>query len=295
MSYGKVGSSGRSEGTADPLVAAGYGYGPVRRTVRDYLLILRERLWYVVVVFLVVFLASLVYTLSSTKSYTAATSVEVLARDPVVMKVEEVRDEDLRGPDDLNTQVKLMESGAIAERVAQRLTSDETKALMAPYQGGGGGDPATPEEVLMKGRTVLPFRMTRVIQIAFTHPDPDIAAKMANYFAEEFIDYNVRWRVDESLKAVEDLKVRADEQAKKVEEVGNEIQAYKEKNDMVSLDERKDIVTEKLKAEDGILTDANSRLIQAQIRWNQVQECRKSGGIWPCCRLSPRFPTSSAC
>jgi uncharacterized protein involved in exopolysaccharide biosynthesis len=51
--------------------AVGYGYGDgggaggsVQRSFQDYLLILRERIWYVVVVFLVVFSSSLVYTLS---------------------------------------------------------------------------------------------------------------------------------------------------------------------------------------------------------------------------------------
>ncbi len=278
MSERRSGADGYGAGTADTFGAAGYHDGPVRRTFRDYVLILRERLWYVVIVFLVVFLASLVYTLSATKQYTAAASIEILAKDPVVLKVEEVRDEDIRSPEDLNTQVKLLESGAIVQKVAQRLTPDDAKVLLAPYQNGGSGDPLVPEEVLAKYRGVLPARMTRIIQISYTHADPEMAAKIANLFAEEFIDYNVRWRVDESLRAVEDLKIRADEQAKKVQELGNELQVYKERNNMVSLDQRKDIVTEKLKALNGLMTDDNSKLSEAQVRLNQVQECRRTGG-----------------
>ena len=257
---------------------AGIGDGPVQRTFRDYILILRERVWYVVVVFLSVFLASLVFTLSSTKTYTATATIEILARDPVVMKVQEVRDSDLRGPEDLNTQVKILESGAIVQLVAQRLSPEDTKALMAPYENGDAGDNLMPEEVLGRNRKVVPLRLTRILQIVYTHPDPEVAAKMANLFVEEYMNYNARWRVDESMKAVEDLKVRADQQGKKVQELGNGLQSYREKQNMVSLDQRKDIVTEKLKAVSLLLTQANSRLTEAEVRWNQVQDYQQSKG-----------------
>jgi capsular exopolysaccharide synthesis family protein len=266
-----------SDASADAVRALGYGESAMQRNLRDYLLIVRERIWYVVIVFLAVFLAGLVYTLSATKLYTAAASIEILARDPVVMKVQEVRDSDLRGPEDLNTQVKILESGTIVQKVAERLSADETKALMAPYEKGGG-DPMVPEEVLSLNRKVLPVRMTRILQVAYTHADPDLAAKIANLFVEEFMDYNVRWRVDESMRAVEDLKVRAEEQSKKVEELGNNLQKYREQQNMVSLDQRKDIVTEKLKAVNTLLTQANSHLRETEVRWNQVQEVRKAGG-----------------
>ncbi|PAW76557.1 MAG: hypothetical protein B9S27_08690, partial [Opitutia bacterium Tous-C8FEB] len=53
-------------GTYAGYSAVGYGdagesgAGQVQRTFQDYLLILRERIWYIVVVFLVVFSSSLV-------------------------------------------------------------------------------------------------------------------------------------------------------------------------------------------------------------------------------------------
>jgi succinoglycan biosynthesis transport protein ExoP len=262
----------------DSARTVGVGDSPAERSLRDYQLILRERIWYVVIVFLAVFVASLVYALSATKLYTAVASIEILARDPVVMKVQEVRDSDLRGPEDLNTQVKILESAAIIQKVAGRLAGDDAKALLAPYDKGSADDPAVPEDVLGLNRRVLPVRMTRILQVAYTHPDPDVASKVANLFVEEFMNYNARQRVDESMRAVEDLKVRADQQSKKVEELGNNLQAYKERQNMVSLDQRKDIVTEKLKAVSMELTQANARLMESDVRWKQVQECIKSGG-----------------
>jgi polysaccharide biosynthesis transport protein len=260
----------------DNIRALGYGETAAQRTFRDYLLILRERMWFVVVVFLAVFLACLVYTLTATKLYTSTASIEILARDPVVMKVQEVRATDLRGPEDLNTEVKILESESLVQQVAAGLSTDEAKKLMTPYEKDGSADNVIPESVIFKNRKIIPVRMTRIIQVVFTHPDPDVAARVANLFVEQFIDYNVRWRVEESMKAVEDLKIRAEQQAKKVQELGNNLQVYRERQNLVSLDEKKDIVTEKLKAMSSLVTDSNSRLMEAQVRWNQVQDAVKN-------------------
>jgi polysaccharide biosynthesis transport protein len=270
-------NTARTEAGFENSVMAG-DENVIQRNLRDYVVMLRERVWHIVVVALIVFLAALFYTLNQTKLYTAAASIEILPREAVVMQVQEVRDSDLRGPEDLNTQVKILESGAIVQRVAERLSPEEIKALMQPYQTGSSGDPLLPGEVLALNRKVAPIRATRILQMIFTHPDPEMAAKMANYFVEEFMNYNSRWRVDESLKAVEELKIRADQQGKKVQELGNNLQAYRERNNMVSLDQRKDIVTEKLKLVSSLATQAESRLMEAQLRYKQVEECRAANG-----------------
>lgn len=248
------------------------------RTWRDYVVILRERKWWVVIAFLVVFLATLVFTLSRTKLYTAVASIEILPREAVVMKVQEVRDSDLRGPEDLNTQIKILESMAIVQKVAEHLAPEDIRTLMTPYASGGAGDPLVPEEVLARNRRIYPVRQTRLLQVAYSHPDGQLAARVANLFVEEFMHYNTRWRVDESMKAVEDLKIRADQQGKKVQELSNNLQTYKERQSMISLDQRKDIITERLKAMNGLLTQADSRLREADLRWTQVQACRAAKG-----------------
>jgi capsular exopolysaccharide synthesis family protein len=270
------GGNGPRYGGEDPA----YGGAPEHphRTIHDYLLILRERMWYVIVVFLVIFSATLVFTFTRTKQYTATSTVEIMRRDAVVMKVEEVRDTELRGPEDLNTQVKLLESGAIIEKVTERLVGDDSKLFMLPYVSGSSSDPISPSEILGEHRKIIPVRQTRVIAISYTHPNPTMAAKVANMFVDEFMSYNARQRMSESMKAVEDLKNRAEAQSKKVQEMGINLQAYKERNNMVSLDQRKDIVTEKLKDLNTLLTQSSARMKEAEVRWQMVQETKTNGG-----------------
>ena len=267
-------------GTYAGYSAIGYGYGEtpqVQRQLQDYLLIVRERIWYIVVVFLIVFSSALVYTLSQTKIYQAGASVQIFRRDPTIMKVQAVMENEIRSAEDLNTQVKILESGAIIQKVAERLTGDDLRQFLAPYEKDSDGEPPTPAKILAANRTVAPQRLTLLLVVQYKHPDKFIAAKIANLFVDEFISYNARTRIDESMKAVEDLKVRVEQQKKRVDELAVNLQNYRARNNMVSLDQRKDIVTEKLKALNVYVTQATSHLKDAEVRWNQVKERRASG------------------
>ena len=263
--YGYGGYSGYS--------AAGYGDldGTAQRSIQDYVLILRERIWYIIVVFLVVFSSALVYTLSATRVYESAATVQIFRSDPTVMEMQAVVDNEIRSAEDLNTQVKLLESASLIEKVAERITGDDLRKFLAPYQEGKESDPVTPHGIIASNREIVPQRLSLIIGVRYRHPDPIVASKVANYFVDEFINYNNRVRIEESFKAVDDLKTRAEEQEKKVQEQAIALQAYREQNNMVSLDQRKDIVTEKLKSLNLILVETESRLKDASVRWNELQ------------------------
>ncbi len=257
---------------------SGYGYGGygdgdsgAHRSFQDYLLILRERIWYIIVVFLVVLSSAIVYTTSATPIYQSTATVHILRDDPTVMQVQAVVDTEIRGAEDLNTQVKLLESANLIEKVAERLTGDDLRQFLAPYQSGDEGDPVSPHEIIAKNRKIVPQRLSLVIAIQYEHPDRVIAAKIANYFVEEFINFNNRVRIEESLKAVDDLDDRARQQERKVQDLANELQRYREQNNLVSLDERRDIVTDRLKALGMRLTNVSTELKELEIRWNQLQ------------------------
>jgi capsular exopolysaccharide synthesis family protein len=273
-------------GTPGEYGNAGYGYpgagygegGGAQRGLNDYLLLLRERIWYVVVVFLVVFSSALVYTFGKTKIYESSASVQVLRSDAKAFNAENVIDTSVRGAEDLNTLVKVMESALIVKRVADRITGEELRQFMKPYERGRWGDPLTPLEVLGKNRRITPLRMSLVVQLSYRHPDPVVAAKIANMFVDEFLQWNARVRIDESMIVVQDLQIRAEQQRKRVEEQALALQAYREQNGMVSLDQRKDIVTETLKQLNALVTQTGSRLKDSEVVWKQVQERIASGG-----------------
>lgn len=252
--------------------AVGYGDTQVQRTFQDYVLILRERIWYIVLVFVLVFLAAALYTFTRVPQFQSTASVQLLRAGPVVMQVQEVVNNDIRSAEDLNTQVKVLESISIVQRVANRLTGEDRHAFLAPYLTDDNADEVQPATIIFKNRKVVPVRLSLVIQVQYTHPDKMIAAKIANYFIDEYLAHNSGQRIEESMKAVDDLKERADQQRKRVEEMAHALQQYREKNNLVSLDQRRDIVTDKLKALSTLVTSTTARLKDAEIRWKQVQE-----------------------
>jgi len=259
----------------------GYGYGgesTTQRTLQDYLLILRERIWYIVVVFLVVFSSSLVFTLSQPKIYQGVASVQIFRHDPVVMQSQAVLDNEVRSAEDLNTQVKVLESSSIIQRVADRIKGDDLRAFLAPYERNDAGEPPSVQSQLLKNRKIVPQRLSLVIAVQYEHSDPQIAAKVAEFFVDEYISYNARMRIEGSLKAYEELKIQADEQRRKVDEFAAKLQAYREKNNLISLDSRKDIVNETLKKLNLDASDARTKLAAAEIRWTQVKERMDAGG-----------------
>lgn len=262
--------------------AAGYGYGygdgggTVQRSFQDYLLILRERIWYIIVVFLVVFSSSLVYTLSLTKIYESTATVQIFRRDPAVMQVQQVMDNDIRGAEDLNTQLKVMESATIIQKVAERITGEDRAAFLAPYPGASA-DTAFIADTLARNRKLQLQRLTLIITVSYDHPDRFVAAKVANFFADEYLAHNTRLRADDAARAFDDLKNTADDQRKKVDQLAKRLQEYKEKNNEVSLDQRKDIVNDTLKALNLEVNRTGTVLTYAELRLNQVRERRAKG------------------
>lgn len=262
--------------------AVGYGYGEggggnnVQRTFEDYLLILRERIWYIVVVFLVVFSSSLVYTLSQTKIYRSVARIQLLRGDPKIMQVQQVVENDIRSAEDLNTQLKVLESGTIVQRVAERITGDDLRAFLAPYDRTSA-DTAFIAGKLQRDRKVALQRATLIVDVAYQHPDRFVAAKVANLFVDEYFHHNTRLRIDDSTNAVAELKGTVEAQQKRVEALSHELQEYKEKNNMVSLDGKKDVVNDALKSSNQELLRWGQVVASAEIRINQIKEYRAKG------------------
>ena len=267
-------------------IGYGYGYGDgeggggqVQRTFQDYLLILRERIWYVVVVFLVVFSSSLVYTLSETKVYQSSATVQIYRRETMPMDIRQGVTEsisEIRSAEDLNTQIKVIESRSLITSVAQRLTGDDLRLFLAPYEKTSA-DAAFVADILAKNRKVIPQRLTLVVSVAYQHPDRFIAAKVANLFVDEYLNQNTRQRDSLLSKANRDLQGSVEDQQKKVNAIAQQIQAYKEKNKTVSLDQRKDIVNEALKALNLEVQRLQGFLQAAEIRVNQIKDYRQKG------------------
>ena len=278
--YGGYGGYGYSDGSSG---GAGYGGGGApQRSFKDYALMFRERVWYLIVAFFIIFSGSILYTFNKTKVYTAVAMVQLLRDDPSAMASAELEPNQIRSAEDLNTQISVLNSGTIVRGVERRLQDDERERFMAPYADVlSFTGPLSPAELLGKNRKVMPQRMSLMIGVGYTHPDPIIAARVANLFADEFINYNLTLNIDGSMKAVEDLRIRADQQKERVEELELKMAEYREQNNAVSLDSRENIASTQLARLNEIKLNTKNMNDNLETRWNLIESYRREDkNLW---------------
>ncbi|MDP5079261.1 MAG: polysaccharide biosynthesis tyrosine autokinase [Opitutales bacterium] len=285
-SYGGYGGGGQEGGGGAP-----------QRSFKDYFLMFRERIWYFIVAFFIIFSGSILYTFNKTKVYTAVAQVQLLRDDPSAMgnMGPEMEMNQIRGAEDLNTQLSLFESVTILQGVEQRLQDDVRERFMAPYASALSlSGPLSPLEVLGRNREIIPRRMSLMVNVAYSHPDPIIAADVANLFAKEFIDYNLKLNIDGSMKAVEDLRIRADQQKDRVEELDLKLADYREQNNAVSLDSQENIARTQLSSLNEMKLSAKNAYDSIETKWNLIESYRREGkDLWELSFIAEQLRVSS--
>ena len=295
----------RYGGSPGPGNYGNYGYGSYgniseeqgpQRTLKDYIFLIRERIWYLIIVFFIIFLGSILYTFNKTKLYTAYATIELLRDDPTVMSTaSNLEQNEIRSTEDLNTHISKLESISIIQGVEKRFQEDELAQFMAPYKGTFSfTGPLTAFEILAMNRKIIPRRMSLMVNIAYTHPNPDMAAKIANLFGDEYINTMLSQNIDASMKAVEDLRKRAEQKKNRVEELELKLAEYRELKNAVSLDRQENIAADELASLNQIKTSAKMTLDQAEIRWNLIQDYLKEGKeLWELPFISQQLRVAS--
>jgi succinoglycan biosynthesis transport protein ExoP len=290
--YGYGGSSGYGYGGSSGYGYGGYGYGGygyggysygskreggLQRSLQDYLLILRERIWYIIVVFLVVFSSALVYTLSQQKVYQSTATMKVYRRvaqpvpggggtsGPYVT--------DIIGPEEFNTIISVFSSKAVLDQVAGRLSGTELRDFLAPYNVGGTA--ITPQDILGFNRSITQLRGAFILLVQYRHPNPVVAAKVANFFAEEYRTYNDNEKNQGNIRLMSDLEVQVKDQRTKVNTLVKEINDYKVRN--VSMLENSNVTTDALKMLNTQVIESRTRLAEAQALVQMMEQYRRQG------------------
>ena len=151
---------------------------------------------------------ALISTLLDTPRYTADTSVQINDQSDEVLG-SQFEGANATGPYDwdidrfLNTQLDVLQSRGLAERVADRLelgTSERFFSAMEVPTSALAGDQAKDRSLavdLLRSNLEIDLpRATRVATISLTSTDAALSADIANAFAEEFIQANLQRRFD---------------------------------------------------------------------------------------------------
>ena len=139
------------------------------------------------------------------------------------------------------------------------------------------GPRKTEEELLAENRTIAPERMSLIIRIVFEHPDPDMAATIANLFAQEYLNYTHHTRVQKILDSIDELRIKVAQQEAKVKELDKRLVEYREQYKAISLENLDDVDRNELRDLNTILTSDKRAFDSASTQWNLVQEFKREG------------------
>jgi polysaccharide biosynthesis transport protein len=123
----------------------------------------------------------------------------------------------------------------------------------------------------LAGVSIQPVSQTRLVNVLYTHTDPEFAAVAANALAEEYAAQNLEQRLQNTGKTLEWL-TRELEKATLAVKTGEErLQRYREENRALSLDQRQDVITQELNALNENAIKARAERLTRENAYNQVR------------------------
>ena len=166
-------------------------------TFEQFVSIVRARWRISVAIFLAIVGFALIVSLLLPKQYTAVATllVDIRASDPVDNQENPV---DLQ-PTFVATQVEVVKSDRVARRVIQLLKLDQDPGWQKAWRKdtNGKGDFAVwAAGVFARKLAVTPSQQSTVINVSYTDSDPSGSARMADAFAQAYLDTNLELQVE---------------------------------------------------------------------------------------------------
>ena len=248
-----------------------------RRTLRDYYVILRERVWIALPLALLISIGFAYYKSRATPMYQSTASMRIEKPETVVTS-QQVVDTSINSDIELNTYLQVMSSATLRNKVVASFTPDEIKLLQKPYLAELQPGQQPPGVGSLVGAiTVQSVRNSFLVNVSATHRDPDAAALIANRYVAQFMAYLLDSIGGKNEYAVEYLQSRALELRDEATAADQKLLAYMEKNNLVSLDNSVNIVTDRLKSVNAALQDARLGRLATEDLYSQVNAYRKEG------------------
>jgi succinoglycan biosynthesis transport protein ExoP len=271
----------------------------------DYVRVLYKRRWTAATAFLLVMTAVTVYTFSATPIFEARTRLLIETENQNVVTFKEVVDEGQAKADYYQTQYNILQSRALARKTIESLKlwdhplfnpeKQQHRGFSAGKAIGGAAAFATglfksapvaaveadgAEETEAQSRaidafaaglSVAPIRNSRLVDLKYQSPDAALSAKLVNALAKNYIEQTLDYKFSASKDANDWLGGQLAEQRKQVEIAESKLQAYREHNDAISLEDRQNIVVQKLTDLNAAVTRAKTERIQKEAMYMQLR------------------------
>ena len=217
-----------------------------------------------------------------TPVYKATTRILIERDVPKVLNMQELLPIDANSTEFYQTQYKVLQSRSLALRVVQALNLSQNPVFNPQKRKNGSTLDKKAKEVLLVGKflkplKIDPIRNSRLVDISYESTDRQLASDIANMMAKGFIEQNMAWKSETSGEAKDFLTKEIEGQKKTLEESEQALQAYKEQYGIVQITpfqgdkEKENIAMQKLGGLTGRLVEEQSRRVEVEARYKEVQ------------------------
>ena len=233
-------------------------------------------------------------TLLMTPKYTAVATLQIDREAARVFNSEEgvtPSETLIQGEEFFQTQYGLLRSRSLAERVIENLglaSSDqalESLGISPPEPAGTAAEQAARRKALVlktieENLSVSPVRGSRLVAVGYENPNPVVAARVANGFAENFIQANLDRRFESSRYAREFLEERIAQTKTRLEDAERQLVAYAANQQIINISEpgengdggaTQSLTANNLVALNNALAEARAARVAAEERWRSAR------------------------
>jgi polysaccharide biosynthesis transport protein len=115
------------------------------------------------------------------------------------------------------------------------------------------------------------YKETRLIDITFTHTDPEVASRIVNAIAKTYVFNNLEKKGETNTTTAEFLEKRIAELQQKVRTDEEKLVSYAKNNEIISLDPNQNTVVERLAGLNKQLLEAENERIEAESKFNAAK------------------------
>jgi succinoglycan biosynthesis transport protein ExoP len=240
-----------------------------------YLHLLLRHLWLVALIVVVALAGTYVWLIHQPVEYAAKAAVQVENEQQRVLgKVEDVQPQNLDTDDYFNTVTQSFTSETLMLRVARATGLDKDPNIFPPLANGKSYSDAAIAQGMLKRISAELRKTTRLIDITVLDQQPARAKQVAEAVLTEFVRQSVEQQYNVSRMASQFLQDEANKLKTELEASEQQLQAYKERYDAVSLEKSDNITVEQLKDLNSRMSAAKNDRIRLEADMDQVRRTK---------------------
>jgi capsular exopolysaccharide synthesis family protein len=264
--------------------------------LRDYWKVIQKRKWTIISFALIVLIVTGVATFTMKPIYRATATIQINKENPQIVDFKEIFAIDTMETDYHQTQYKILGSRSLARRVIHSMKLAEQPEFLPKPQPllqrwktqiltsianlfSSGKDKLSEKnrETLLINQflsrlKIEPIRNSRLVKIHFDSNSPELSAKVANLLASNYIQQNLETHFVTTDQAKEWLTKQLQDLKGKVERADENLHAFGSKHDIISLDEKENVTTQRLTELNEALTKAESDRIAKEALYKQIDK-----------------------